>query len=113
MKVVGLRLLLIRAALVGFAAAAAQMPSTAQKQERAFLVYLDEFSAYLSNEAKTIIADAAKRSADWALAGSPLRRGPVPPGGLIQVNTSRSPIVADQLEADGIARARIRQQTIG
>jgi hypothetical protein len=50
MKVVGVHLLLIRVALVGFADAAVD----GAEARAGFLVYLDEFSAYVSDEAKTI-----------------------------------------------------------
>ena len=54
---------MILAALVASTAASAQTaPSAANQGGARFLVYFDEFSAFLSNEAKTIIADAAKRA---------------------------------------------------
>ena len=69
------RLTLIMAALVVAAQTGAQPPSTTSKEGGRFLVYFDEFSAFLSDEAKTIIADAAKRARE---AGA--RRMPVGPG---------------------------------
>jgi len=86
------RLVMILVMLVVCAAASAQTaPSDTPQGSARFLVYFDEFSAFLSDEAKTIIADAAKRARE-----SGARR-----------------IVTDQLEADGIARAIIRQEPIG
>ena len=57
------RLLLILTTLVVSTTASAQTAPSATSQSGArFLVYFDEFSAFLSDEAKTIIADAAKRA---------------------------------------------------
>jgi outer membrane protein OmpA-like peptidoglycan-associated protein len=81
-----------------------------------FLVYFHPFSAYLSPRAKTIIADAAGRARKLAAKGI-----------IVQARTSavgkpetnkylaqtRSSIVADELEGDGIPRDMIRQEPIG
>jgi len=81
--------------LTAFAAAAAsaQTPPTAANQGSGrFLVYFDEFSAFLSNEAKTVIATPETNK---------------------YLAQTRSSIVTDQLEEDGIARTMIRQEPIG
>src|ERR1700736_1391523 len=57
------RLMLILPALVVATPANAQTATSATNQGGArFLVYFDEFSAFLSDEAKTIISDAARRA---------------------------------------------------
>jgi outer membrane protein OmpA-like peptidoglycan-associated protein len=81
-----------------------------------FLVYFDEFSAYLSPRSRKIIAEAAKRAkAERATAITVQARASAT--GTPQTNMylaeTRSSIVADQLAADGIPRAMIKQQPIG
>jgi OmpA-OmpF porin, OOP family len=81
-----------------------------------FLVYFDEFSAFLTDEAKTIIAEAAKRARDTG-AHRILVQARASATGTSETNKylaqTRSSIVTDQLEADGIARAMIQQEPIG
>jgi outer membrane protein OmpA-like peptidoglycan-associated protein len=83
---------------------------------RRYLVYFDEFSAYLSPRSKKIIGDAARRAkAEGAKSITVQARASAT--GTAQTNMylakTRSSIVADQLEADGIAKAMITQQPIG
>ena len=81
-----------------------------------FLVYFDEFSAFLTDEAKTIIAEAAKRARETG-AHRIVVQARASATGTSETNQylaqTRSSIVADQLEADGIARAMIQQEPIG
>jgi OmpA-OmpF porin, OOP family len=109
------RLVMLSAAFVASTAASAQTGSSATNQTR-FLVYFDEFSAFLSNEAKTIIADAAKRARETG-AHRIVVQARASATGTAETNKylaqTRSSIVTDQLEADGIARAIIRQEPIG
>ena len=81
-----------------------------------FLVYFDEFSANLSNEAKGTIADAAKRARDTG-AKTLVVQARASATGRPETNKylaqTRSSIVTDQLEEDGIARSMIRQEPIG
>jgi len=111
------RLMLVVMALAVSATASAQTAPSASSQGVArFLVYFDEFSAYLSDEAKTIIADAAKRARESG-AHKIVVQARASATGSAETNKylaqTRSSIVADQLEADGIARAMIRQEPIG
>ena len=110
------RLILILAALVVSAPTGAQTPSTTSQGGARFLVYFDEFSAFLSDEAKTIIADAAKR-ARVAGARRIVVQARASATGRAETNEylaqTRSSIVTDQLEADGIARTLIQQEPIG
>jgi outer membrane protein OmpA-like peptidoglycan-associated protein len=111
------RLVMILAALVASTAASAQTaPSAANQSGARFLVYFDEFSAFLSNEAKTIIADAAKRARETG-AHRIVVQARASATGTAETNKylaqTRSSIVTDQLEEDGIARAMIRQEPIG
>jgi outer membrane protein OmpA-like peptidoglycan-associated protein len=79
-------------------------------------VYFDEFSANLSDEAKATIADAAKRARDSG-AKTIVVQARASATGRPETNKylaqTRSSIVADQLEEDGIARTMIRQEPIG
>ena len=108
------RLVGVLAALAA-AAASAQTPPPNAEMPR-FLVYFDEFSANLSAEAKTVIADAAKRARDSS-AKAVVVQARASATGTAETNKylaqTRSSIVTDQLEADGIARGMIRQQPIG
>jgi outer membrane protein OmpA-like peptidoglycan-associated protein len=108
---------MILAALVASTAASAQTaPNAANQGGARFLVYFDEFSAFLSNEAKTIIADAAKRARETG-AHRIVVQARASATGTAETNKylaqTRSSIVTDQLEADGIARAMVRQEPIG
>jgi outer membrane protein OmpA-like peptidoglycan-associated protein len=98
-------------------------PATAQTASSAtnqggdrFLVYFDEFSAFLSSEATAIIADAAKRARETG-ARRIVIQARASATGTAETNKylaqTRSSIVADQLEADGIARTIIQQEPIG
>ena len=111
------RLVMTLAALVASTAASAQTaPSAANQGGARFLVYFDEFSAFLSNEAKTIIADAAKRARETG-AHRIVVQARASATGTAETNKylaqTRSSIVTDQLEADGIERTMIRQEPIG
>ncbi len=81
-----------------------------------FLVYFDEFSAFLTDESKTIIAEAAKRARETG-DHRIIVQARASATGTSQTNKylaeTRSSIVADQLEADGIARAMIQEEPIG
>jgi OOP family OmpA-OmpF porin len=81
-----------------------------------FLVYFDELSANLSDEAKTIIANAAKRAQESG-AKAVIVEARASATGTAETNKflaqTRCSIVTDQLEADGLARAMIRQEPIG
>jgi outer membrane protein OmpA-like peptidoglycan-associated protein len=111
------RLVTILIALVIPTSAIAQMaPSAATQSSPRFLVYFDEFSAFLSDESKTIIADAAKRARETGARGIVVQAR-ASATGTPETNKylaqTRSSIVTDQLEADGIARTMIRQEPIG
>jgi outer membrane protein OmpA-like peptidoglycan-associated protein len=107
-------LLVVLPALAAGAASAQTAPTNAETPH--FLVYFDEFSGNLSDEAKTVIADAAKRARDSG-AKAIVVQARASSTGTTETNKylaqTRSSIVTDQLEADGIARTMIRQQPIG
>src|ERR1700746_1325970 len=110
-------LMLIVTALAVSANTSAQTTSSASNQSDArFLVYFDEFSAFLSDEPKSIIADAAKRARESGV-HKIVVQARASATGTPETNKylaqTRSSIVTDQLEADGIARAMIRQEPIG
>jgi outer membrane protein OmpA-like peptidoglycan-associated protein len=81
-----------------------------------YLVYFDEFSANLSPVATAVVADAAKRARESG-ARAIVVEARASATGTAQTNRklaeTRSSIVADQLQADGIARAMIQQVPIG
>ena len=97
-------------------AANAQTPTTSNSELPRFLVYFDEFSANLSTEAKSVIADAAKRAKETGAKGIVVQAR-ASATGTAETNKylaqTRSSIVTDQLEEDGIARTLIRQEPIG
>jgi OOP family OmpA-OmpF porin len=94
----------------------AQTPSGSSSELRRFLVYFDEFSANLSDEAKSVIADAAKRAKETG-AKAIVVQARASATGTAETNKylaqTRSSIVTDQLEEDGIARTMIHQEPIG
>ena len=116
----GLCLLLLVAAVAGGAGAQVGPPKPAAGKAGAelprFLVYFDEFSAYLSPRSKRTIAEAAKQAKTTG-AKAVTVQARASATGTPQTNMylaeTRSSIVADQLEADGIARSMIKQQPIG
>src|SRR5207248_5923029 len=111
------RLFVLLPALAAATAASAQTAPTATQGEiPRFLVYFDEFSANLSDEAKATIADAAKRAREAGVK-TIIVQARASATGTPETNKylaqTRSSIVTDQLEADGITRSVIRQEPIG
>src|SRR5690349_21254763 len=111
------RLTFLCIAVMGATVASAQAPASNPTGEiPRFLVYFDEFSANLSDEAKATIADAAKRARDSGAKGIVVQAR-ASATGKPETNKylaqTRSSIVTDQLEEDGIARTMIRQEPIG
>lgn len=111
------RLTFLLLALAGATVSSAQTPpNTPAREIPRFLVYFDEFSANLSDEAKATIADAAKRARDTG-AKAIVVQARASATGRAETNKylaqTRSSIVADQLEDDGIARTMIQQEPIG
>jgi len=96
--------------------ASAQTATTPTREIPRFLVYFDEFSAKLSDEAKSVIANAAKRARETGAKGIVVQAR-ASATGKPETNKylaqTRSSIVADELEDDGIARTMIRQEPIG
>ena len=90
-------------------------PAEAKAQPR-FLIYFNEFSAYLSPRAKTIIAKAAKQAKATG-AKSITVQARASATGTVQTNKylamTRASIVADELEAYGIQPQMVQQQPIG
>ena len=110
------RVMILLPMLGAAVAAGAQTANTAKGELPRFLVYFDEFSANLSDEAKRTIADAAKH-AQQAGAKAIIVQARASATGKPETNKylaqTRSSIVTDQLEEDGIARTMIRQEPIG
>ena len=110
------RLIFLLSMFAAVGAANAQTPTTSNSELPRFLVYFDEFSANLSVEAKSVIADAAKRAKETGAKGIVVQAR-ASATGTAETNKylaqTRSSIVTDQLEEDGIARTLIRQEPIG
>jgi len=110
------RLIFLLSMFAAVGAANAQTPTTSNSELPRFLVYFDEFSANLSAEAKSVIADAAKRAKETGAKGIVVQAR-ASATGTAETNKylaqTRSSIVTDQLEEDGIARTLIRQEPIG
>ena len=111
------QIILISSALVLSTPTGAQTGTNTTAQEKTrFLVYFDEFSAFLSDDAKTIIGDAAKRAREPG-ARRIVVQARASATGRAETNKylaqTRSSIVTDQLEEDGIARTMVRQEPIG
>lgn len=111
------RLVFLLPALAAAAVAGAQTPAnTGTREIPRFLVYFDEFSANLSDDAKRVIADAAKRAQE-AGAKAIVVQARASATGTPETNKylaqTRTSIVTDQLVEDGIARTMIRQEPIG
>jgi OmpA-OmpF porin, OOP family len=91
-------------------------PGPANQSGPRFLIYFDEFSAFLTNEAKTIIAEAAKRARETG-AHRIIVQARASATGTSETNKylaqTRASIVTDQLEEDGVSRAMIQQEPIG
>ncbi len=95
---------------------AAANPAAASASTPRYLVYFDEFSAYLSPRAKKIIADAARRAKETGAKAITVQAR-ASATGTVQTNKylamTRASIVADQLAADGVAPAMVEQEPIG
>jgi outer membrane protein OmpA-like peptidoglycan-associated protein len=97
-----------------FAVLAACVPMSADNGR--FLVFFDEFSANLTPEAHTVLADAAKRARET---GSRLVRiearasATGSPAANQRLAETRSQVVADELRADGLSPAMLQQVPIG
>jgi outer membrane protein OmpA-like peptidoglycan-associated protein len=96
--------------------APAAAPASSPANEPRYLVYFDEFSAYLSPQSKAIIARAAKRAKEVG-AKSITVQARASATGTVETNKylaeTRSSIVTDQLAEDGIPRSLVEQQPIG
>ena len=108
---------LLQLLFVVITAASAQQPAdTAQREIPRFLVYFDEFSAKLSEEAKGVIADAAKRARETS-AKAIVVQARASATGMAETSKylaqTRCSIVTDQLVEDGIPRTMIKQEPIG
>src|SRR3954453_20094196 len=97
------------------AGAALAPPGWAQENNR-FLVYFDEFSANLTAQARGVIADAAKQARE-SNAKAVRVEARASATGSQKANHylahTRSQVVADELEHDGINPATVTQVPIG
>jgi peptidoglycan-associated lipoprotein len=98
-------------------AAAAEAPSVGPKSDLPrYLIYFNEFSAYLSPRAKEIIAKVARQAKATGVKSITVQAR-ASATGTAQTNKylamTRASIVADELEADGIEPAMVQQEPIG
>src|SRR5436190_6804873 len=97
-----------------FAVVAACVPMSADNGR--FLVFFDEFSANLTPEAHVVIADAVKRARETnsrAIRIEARASATGSPEANRRLAETRSQVVADELRADGISPAMLRQVPIG
>ena len=109
-------LLALPALLLCAAAWAQTAPAAGSQELPRFLIYFDEFSAHLSDEAKKIISDAAKKAKETGVK-TIVVQARASATGTVETNKylamTRSSIVSDELQADGVPRAMVRQEPIG
>jgi peptidoglycan-associated lipoprotein len=108
----GIRSKLSWAILLGVLAACVPMGADSGR----FLVYFDEFSANLTPEARTVIADAARRARETgsrAVRIEARASATGSPEANRRLAETRSQVVADELRADGLSPAMLRQVPIG
>ena len=111
-----LLLLLAASFAVPVGARAQTSPPAATKTIPRYLVYFNEFSAYLSPESKKKIALVAKQAKTGGIKSITVQAR-ASATGTVQTNKylamTRASIVADELAADGIAPSMIQQEPIG
>jgi OOP family OmpA-OmpF porin len=97
------------------AAAVLAPPARAQDGTR-FLIYFDEFSANLTQQARGVIADAAKQAKETGAKAVRVEARASATGSQKAnhyLAQTRSQVVADQLEKDGVSPAMVQQVPIG
>jgi outer membrane protein OmpA-like peptidoglycan-associated protein len=110
--------LVLFAAVLALSGIAQAQPAAAPAgaKEPRYLVYFNEFSAYLSPRAKATIARAAKEAKAVGAKSITVQARASATGTAVTnkyLAQTRSSIVADQLEADGITRSMIQEEPIG
>lgn len=81
-----------------------------------FLVYFDEFSANLTQQARAMIADAAKRAREEKATAVRIEARASATGSQLAnryLALTRSQVVADELAKDGLDPGMLRQVAIG
>jgi peptidoglycan-associated lipoprotein len=112
------RMHLLLAALIPLAACmpTASAPPSGMADIDRVLVYFDEFSANLSPEAQRTIADAAGRARASQARGIRIE-GRASATGSVEANKrlaeTRTQVVSDELQKDGVPQPIIRQAPIG
>jgi len=97
-----------------FAVLAACVPTGVETGR--FLVFFDEFSANLTPAARTVIADAARRARETnsrAIRIEARASATGSPEANRRLAETRTQVVADELRADGLSPAMLRQVPIG
>jgi OmpA-OmpF porin, OOP family len=96
-------------------AGCAPQPATTPEAGR-YLVYFNEFSALLSDDARKVVGDAAKRAKELGIKtvrieGRASATGS--PAANQRLAETRTQLVYDELRKDGVDPATIQQQPIG
>jgi outer membrane protein OmpA-like peptidoglycan-associated protein len=104
------------AALLLILAACAPMPPQGTAEAGRYLVYFNEFSAFLSPDAQNVIAEAAGKAKEFG-ARTVLVQGRASATGSAAANQylteTRTQVVYDALQKDGVDPTIIRQQPLG
>jgi OmpA-OmpF porin, OOP family len=104
------------AALIAASAALAPQALAQESNGNRFLIYFDEFSANLTTQARGVLADAAKQARD-SNARAVRIEARASATGSQKANRylaqTRSQVVADELEHDGVNPAIVQQVPIG
>lgn len=99
------------ALLLGVSAAVGQQADTGR-----LLIYFDEFSANLTQEARTIVADAARRAREEKAKAVRIEARASATGSQLAnryLAMTRAQVVADELAKDGLDPGTLRQVVIG
>jgi len=106
------------AVLLLFAAGCGPMPAATAPGGEAgrYLVYFNEFSAYLSDDARNVVAEAARYSRENGARAIRIEGRASATGAPVanqRLAETRTEVVYDELQKDGINPAILQQQPIG
>ena len=102
--------------VVLLAGCAPMQPQSGGAEAGRYLVYFNEFSAYLSDDAHRVIAEAAAKAKEYGaktvrIEGRASATGS--PAANQHLTETRTQIVYDELQKDGVNPAIIQQQPLG
>ena len=111
-----IRMRFLCAALLVAFAALAQQAFAQESDGKRFLIYFDEFSANLTQKARAVVADAAKKAQETNAKAIRVEARASATGSQKAnhyLAQTRSQVVADELEHDGVKPTMITQVPIG